>query len=51
MIRSGLWQPEAWPDTTNLSTFAEMLKAHAEMAETVDEIQMIIDTANRERLY
>src|SRR5262245_54354784 len=51
MIRSGLWQPEAWPDTTNLSTFAEMLKAHAEMAETVDEIQTIIDTANRERLY
>jgi PPOX class probable FMN-dependent enzyme len=51
MIRSGLWQPEAWPDTTDLPTFAETLKVHSQMAETVDEIQMIIDRANRERLY
>jgi predicted pyridoxine 5'-phosphate oxidase superfamily flavin-nucleotide-binding protein len=51
MIRSGLWQPEAWPDTANLPTFAETLKAHAMLAESVDEIQMIIDRGNRERLY
>jgi len=25
MIRSGLWQPEMWPDTGTLPTFAETL--------------------------
>jgi len=51
MIRSGLWQPESWPDPTDLPTFAETLIAHAKLAETVDEVQAIIDQANRERLY
>jgi uncharacterized protein len=51
MIRSGLWQPDAWPDTSDVPTFAETLIAHAKLAETVDEVQAIIDTGNRERLY
>src|SRR5262245_42673378 len=51
MIRSGLWQPESWPDTTDLPTFAETLKAHAMLAEPIEEIQIIIDRGNRERLY
>jgi uncharacterized protein len=51
MIRSGLWQSEAWPDTSTLPTFAEMLIAHAKLAMTVDEMQAIIDTGNRDRLY
>lgn len=51
MIRSGLWEPEAWPDTSALPTFAETLIAHAKLAETVEEMQAIIDKGNRERLY
>jgi uncharacterized protein len=51
MIRSGLWDPNAWPDTSDLPTFAEVLVAHAKLAETVDEMQAIIETGNRERLY
>jgi PPOX class probable FMN-dependent enzyme len=51
MIRSGLWEPEAWPDTNDVPTFAETLIAHAKLAETVDVIQAIIDRNNRERLY
>ncbi|MFE0757515.1 MSMEG_1061 family FMN-dependent PPOX-type flavoprotein [Inquilinus sp. NPDC058860] len=51
MIRSGLWEPEAWPDTGDLPTFAETLIAHASLAETVDEMQAFIDKSNRERLY
>lgn len=51
MIRSGMWQTEAWPDTTNLPSFAEMLVAHAKLGETVDEVQTNIDTGNRDRLY
>ena len=51
MIRSGMWQPEAWPDTSNLPSFAEMLVAHGKLAQTVEEMQALIDTGNRERLY
>jgi PPOX class probable FMN-dependent enzyme len=51
MIRSGLWQSEAWPDTSTLPTFAETLIAHAKLAESVEEVQAIIDKGNRERLY
>ena len=51
MIRSGLWRPEAWPDTSALPTFAETLIAHAKLAETVAEVQAVIDQGNRERLY
>ena len=50
MIRSRLWQPEAWPDTSNLPSFAEVLSAHAKL-ETVEETQAVIDQGNRERLY
>ena len=51
MIRSGLWEPEAWPDTSDLPSFAETLIAHAKLAETVEEMQAVIDQGNRERLY
>jgi uncharacterized protein len=51
MIRSGLWQPERWPDIGDLPTFAETLMAHAKLPETLEEVQAIIDTGNRERLY
>ena len=51
MIRSGLWQPDMWPETSTLPTFAETLVAHAKLAESVEEVQAIIDEGNRERLY
>jgi PPOX class probable FMN-dependent enzyme len=51
MIRSGLWNPDAWPETGDLPSFAETLIAHAKLRETVDEVQAMIDTGNRERLY
>ena len=51
MVRSGLWRPEAWPDTSGLPSFAEMLVAHGKLAETVEEMQAIVDSGNRERLY
>jgi PPOX class probable FMN-dependent enzyme len=51
MIRSGLWQPAMWPDTSRLPTFAETLIAHAKLAESVDAVEAIIEEGNRERLY
>lgn len=51
MIRSGLWEPGSWATPEGLSTFAEMLKAHGKLAESVEEVQALIDKGNRERLY
>lgn len=51
MARSRLWQADAWPDTSEFPSFAEMLVAHGKLAETVEEMQAIIDSGNRERLY
>jgi len=51
MIRSGLWDPARWPATGDMPTFAETLIAHAKLAESVAEVQAMIDQSNRERLY
>jgi uncharacterized protein len=51
MIRSGLWQPEVWPDTSGLPSFAEMLVAHGKLAQTIEEMQAVIEAGNRERIY
>jgi hypothetical protein len=51
MVRSGMWRPEVWPFPTNLPSFAEMLVARGKLAETVEDVQTIINTGNRGRLY
>ncbi len=51
MIRSGLWRPDAWPDTADVPSFAETLIAHARIGESVEQVQAMIDAGNRERLY
>ena len=51
MIRSGLWRPDAWPDTAKVPSFAETLIEHARLAESVDAVEAAIETGNRERLY
>jgi PPOX class probable FMN-dependent enzyme len=51
MIRSGMWQPEMWPDISTLPSFAEVLVAHGKLAQTVEEMQTIIEKGNRDRLY
>ena len=51
MICSGLWEPAAWPDTADVPAFAEMLRAHAQLTQPVEDVQAIIDKGNRERLY
>jgi hypothetical protein len=51
MIRSHLWEPEAWPDPARIPTLAETLVAHAKLAESVADVQAVIDTDAIERLY
>lgn len=51
MVRSGMWQPDTWPDTSNVPSFAETIVAHGKLAQTVEEMQTIVDAGNRDRLY
>ncbi len=50
-IRSRAWHPEDWPDTSNVPSLAEMLKAHASLDETIPELEAVIERSNMERLY
>ena len=51
MIRSGLWEPTAWADVSNVPSFADILRAHANLTQPVEDVQALIDKGNRERLY
>jgi uncharacterized protein len=50
VARSGLWIPERWPDRSNVPTLAEAIVAHACPAESVKDVQAVIDDSNA-RLY
>ncbi len=51
IVRSRLWQPEHWPDTTDVPTLAEAMVEHGRLSDTVPEMQAIIDNDGRQRLY
>ncbi len=51
MVRSKLWQPEAWPDQAGTPSLAEVMVKYAELEITTGEMQAIIDKDRRERLY
>ena len=51
MGRSGLWRPEAWPDTADAPTLAEAMVAHGRPRDSADEMQAIIDADRANRLY
>ena len=43
IIRSKLWEPDEWPDRTNVPTVAEGTVVHCALSESVAEMQTIID--------
>ena len=51
MIRSGLWKPEVWPDTSGVPSFAETLVAHAAIAESIEAVAASLAAGEREQLY
>ena len=51
MIRSRLWQPEAWPDASALPSQAQCLVDHGGLAESVGEVQASIERSRAENLY
>lgn len=50
-VRGKVWQSDAWPDTTNVPTLAEMMVAHGEIAETVSEVDAVVMNDGKTRLY
>ena len=51
MVRSRLWTPEQWPDRSEVATLAETMVAHGALAETLPELQALIDNDSATRLY
>ena len=50
-VRGRIWQPEHWPDTSDVPTLAEMMVTHGKLAESVEEMDEIIVTDGQTRLY
>ncbi len=50
-IRSRAWHPEGWPDTSHVPSLAEMLKAHGALADSLADLDTMIETSNTDGLY
>lgn len=50
-IRAGLWRPEEWPDTSDVPTLAELMKAHGRLDTPLDELTEAIAHDRKTRLY
>jgi uncharacterized protein len=51
IVRSRLWNPEFWPDRSNVPTIAETLKAYAKATESIDDLQKREEQVTITRLY
>ncbi len=51
LIRSHLWEPESWPDITDMAPLAQVIVDHANLTCSVDEFQEIIDHSYSNTLY
>ena len=51
VVRSHLWEPEHWPSLDGVPSLAEMMVTHGKLADTVAEMQAVIDNDASTRLY
>lgn len=51
MIRSGLWEPDEWPDVRGLPSLAETMVHHGKLADSVPEVDAIVHRDAETRLY
>ena len=51
LIRSSLWDTDAWPDAGDLPSAAAMLRDHMGDGKSVEEVQATIDESIATRLY
>jgi len=51
MVRSKLWQPEAWPDHTGLANISEAMVKQAKLDMTPEELTAYVEKEGITRLY
>lgn len=51
LLRSGLWDPERWPDLDGVPSGAEMLRDHVADGRTVEKVQADLDESYATRLW
>ncbi len=51
MIRSGLWEPENWPDASALPTLAETMVRHGRLTDSIGKVEEIVRSDAEDRLY
>ncbi len=51
IARGNLWQPDNWPDTSNVPSLSEAMVAHAKLSVSTAEMQTIIDDDFEQRMY
>ncbi|MGF1563593.1 MAG: MSMEG_1061 family FMN-dependent PPOX-type flavoprotein [Geminicoccaceae bacterium] len=56
MLRSQMWQPEHWPDISDVPSLAEAMMVHGrlrdkQLVDSTADMQAIIDSDARQRLY
>jgi len=51
MVRSGLWEPDGWPDTAGLPTLAETMVRHGALPDPLEEVEQIVRNDAANRLY
>src|SRR5690606_10076235 len=51
VIRSGLWQPEKWPDISDMPGFGKVLKDQTHSHETVTDLDLQLADSYKNRLY
>ena len=50
-VRGAVWDQDRWPDTRDVPTLAELMVAHAELSDSVEEMDAIIRRDGETRLY
>lgn len=50
-IRSKLWVPETWPPRSDMPTLGQILKDHADLAQTAEDFDGILDAAYKSSLW
>ena len=51
MIRSGMWEPNRWSSIDGLPTYAQALKDHGALSESLESLQERVERNETQRLY
>ena len=51
MVRSKIWQPDAWPDSSDTPTISEAMIKHGNLAITPDELRAEAERTDSLKLY